>query len=311
MASRPESDSPARPAAVADHAAGRIADRLETGAHQGPGRPGDLTELANAIHGDEERMRSRARSTPAPVADPRHSSRAVDAPIARLSAHMSVAETILYPAARRALPDQARWVDELYAGNREIMSVLRAIEQILYGDARLPRESFEDLVTQLDEQTARLDDEENRLVADLEAALGPERSALLAEQLRDGLAHAPTRPHPHLPHGGPLAKAAMRLLSRWDHLLDALNAREGAGVRVRVAPPPGLWGSYLLGRPAAATAETAAESGSTEVAATQPTSAMAASVEPMLPGTSAAGTGGARVTFRLPREGSGRRPRRD
>gem|GEM_PF-1945804 len=284
-----------------DHSGTTSSGTTSTGSENpaGAARPGGLAELTDAMHGEDEELRGQARSTPAPDGDARHSSRAVDAPIARLSAHMSVAETILYPAARRALPDGARRTAALYARAREITSVLRAIEQILYGDARSPRESFKDLVAELDESTARLDEEEQLLVRDLEAALGPERSARLADQLRDGLAHAPTRPHPNLPRRGPWAKPTMRLLGRWDRMLNALNAREGAGVSVRDPAPAGLWSSYLLGRPAPENAEAAAVSSSTEVTASQPTSHIARSVEPVLPGSSMAGpgTGGAWATY--------------
>jgi hypothetical protein len=247
MTSRSDQDVPRRTTGGAtgrDRPAG-AAPEAEA---QAEASEGALSELATALRDDDRRLTARARSAPSPVADPRHSSRAVDATIAALSAHMSVAEAILYPAARRGLPDGERRTGELYARNHEIVWVLREIEQVLYGDARGPRESFEDLVTALDQTTRRLAEDSDRLVVDLEAALGPERSARLAEDLRAALRHAPTRPHPHLPRSGPLARVAKRVAGWWDHALDVMDAREGAGVQVREPAPPGLWGWYLLGR---------------------------------------------------------------
>ncbi|MCL9761956.1 hemerythrin domain-containing protein [Frankia sp. AiPa1] len=182
--------------------------------------------------------------------DPRQFLRANDVAIAAISAHLSAMEAVVYPECSRRLPGGRARVAELSRLARRCASVMRGIEQYVQGDLHHPAASVaslrRDLAALLTEH-ARIEDE---LLRALDAQLSDVERARLRERFADAMRHAPTRPHPHLGHRGPLGgNVTIRLLGTFDHLLDVLDAREVAGAPVRAPAPAGLWGWYLLGRP--------------------------------------------------------------
>ena len=62
------------------------------------------------------------------------------------------------------------------------------------------------------------------------------------------LAGAPTRPHPHAPHRGPLGRLAFRVDAWRDHAMDVMDGRHApVPRRMRTVREPGRWARYLLG----------------------------------------------------------------
>lgn len=181
--------------------------------------------------------------------DPRQALHASDAAVAAVSAHLSAMESVVYPEMAARLPGGRGRVADLSRLARRASSVMRGIEQYIQGDLNRPSTSVadlrRDLATLLGDH-AVLEDE---LLRELAESLSEEERTELREHFADAMRHAPTRPHPHLGHsrvfGGSLA---VRVLGRWDHLLDVMDAREVAGAPVRAPAPAGLWGWYLLGR---------------------------------------------------------------
>jgi hypothetical protein len=168
-------------------------------------------------------------------------------------------DATVYPAMERDLHDRrakAR-LRALRRSSRRVTSVARGIEQVLYGDQYRPPESLPALQVHLSELMTAHAEAEEALVADLEAQMPPAERPKLRRDVEQVRRHAPTRPHPHLLFRTRIgARLVVRLAGRWDRLLDTLDARAVVGAPVTPPRTPGLWGWYLLGRPASPTPPT-------------------------------------------------------
>jgi hypothetical protein len=220
------------------------------------GAESSLSQLSEATHADVKRLIDVSLNGEPLAADPRPSLRASDAAVAAISAHLAVMEVTVYPEMKRYLHDrqaEAR-LRALRRSARELTSIARGIEQLVYGDQHRPAESLPALQAQLSALIAAHAEEEEALVAELEERMPPAAQRQLGDAVERERRHAPTRPHPHLLYRTSLgARLVVHLAGRWDHLLDTLDARTAAGAPVTPPPTPGLWGWYLLGRPVAPT----------------------------------------------------------
>ncbi|MCK9896661.1 hemerythrin domain-containing protein [Frankia sp. AgB32] len=236
-----------------------------------------LMTLVDAAHSDAARLVGMADGLGAaagpsegPASDPRQALHASDAAVAAISAHLGVMEAVVYPELAHRVPGSRARVAELGRLARRCSSVMRGIEQYVQGDLKHPADSVaslrHDLAGLLEAHTRAEDD----LLREFDARLtDPERDRLLG-RFAAAMRHAPTRPHPHLGHGGAgRGSLALRLLGTVDHLLDVMDAREVAGAPVREPAPAGLWGWYLLGRPTSVAPEwPASESSASEMPGT-------------------------------------------
>ncbi|MCK9923194.1 hemerythrin domain-containing protein [Frankia sp. AgPm24] len=198
-----------------------------------------------------------ANATPS---DPRQVLRANDVAVAAISAHLSAMEAVVYPMCARNVPGGRARVTELRRLARRSSSVMRGIEQYVQGDLNRPAASVTSLRRDLAVLLTEHAQTENALLHELDRTLSDSERTRLRERFSAAMRHAPSRPHPHLGHGGPFGgSATVRLLGTIDHLLDVMDAREVAGAPVRAPAPAGLWGWYLLGRPTAPAPEWPAE----------------------------------------------------
>jgi hypothetical protein len=163
-----------------------------------------------------------------------------------LSAHLAAIDHAVYPVVRRVLPSGRALVAEHRAIDARLAHKLRAAESHHSGDVLAaghnPSRLTEDLRTLVAEHAAA----EAQLVARLVDALTDDAQTALATAYESALAHAPTRPHPHLHRGGLM----FWLDSLRDRLLDTMDGRHVPMPRtVRAHVTPGRWGSYVLGQP--------------------------------------------------------------
>jgi hypothetical protein len=144
--------------------------------------------------------------------------------VAWISEHLTALEQVVYPAARRALPDR-RELHAQRARAHDLEHALRRLHQRVSGDGvamHLPVTRVRDEVRALlCAHTAA----ERRLEAQLQAALPSAGWDELAARYRRAVEVAPTRPHPHAPHSGWTGRFAHSLLAQVDRLLDGLDAR--------------------------------------------------------------------------------------
>ncbi|WP_041938743.1 MULTISPECIES: hemerythrin domain-containing protein [Frankia] len=216
-----------------------------------------LTTLVDAAHEDAVHLLELSRdgrdATGAPDAtptDPRQALHASDAAVAAVSAHLSAMEAVVYPEMARRVPGGRARVAELGRLARRCSSVMRGIEQYVQGDLNRPAGSVASLRRDLAALLAEHARAEDGLLRELTERLSDADRQHLVDRFADAMRHAPTRPHPHLGHGGIFGGSlAIRLLGSFDHLLDVMDSREVAGAPVRAPAPAGLWGWYLLGRP--------------------------------------------------------------
>jgi hypothetical protein len=162
-----------------------------------------------------------------------------------LSGHIAAFEHAVYPAVRQHVARGAELVEADRAVAAQLARVLRMLERRHSGDVLAGGLSSD----RLSEQLAGLIREHRaiqaRMVEALEAQLDEAATGELVAKYDDALAHAPTRPHPHL-HSGPM----FRLDALWDRLLDTMDGRHVPLPRVRrPRVTPGRWGAYLLGQP--------------------------------------------------------------
>jgi hypothetical protein len=161
-----------------------------------------------------------------------------------LSAHVAAFEHIVYPVARRRVADGK----ELLEADRRLVSrlthMLRVMERVHSGDvlaSNVSRQGLRERLTTLVDEHSAL---QAQIVDAIDHALDPAESASLARDYAEALAHAPTRPHPHL-H----SRLLYRLDAARDHILDTMDGRHVPFPRMpKPRIVPGRWGSYLLGQ---------------------------------------------------------------
>lgn len=162
-----------------------------------------------------------------------------------LSGHIAAFEHVVYPVVKHIVPNGSDLVDD----DREVVAplarTLRMLERRHSGDVLAGGLSSERLSDRLTELIKAHRAVQGRIVDALEAGLSESAMGQLVESYDNALAHAPTRPHPHL-H----SSLVFRLDALWDRILDTMDGRHVPIPRVRRPPiNPGRWGAYLLGQP--------------------------------------------------------------
>ncbi len=174
---------------------------------------------------------------------------AYDCVVAELSRHLVGMEVAVCPTVVDTLPSGRRTVRAHVMRARQLEATIRAIERLLWGDAQAPSRRLDLLHREL---LALMDAhrlEEAQMLRSLEAVLSEEERAALATRLELATRRAPTRAHPHASRRLGWTRVLYRLVGGWDRMLDTMDSRTYPRLGVRAPRPPGLWGSYLLGRP--------------------------------------------------------------
>jgi hypothetical protein len=192
------------------------------------------TDLRSTLGGAHDR-------TDALLADPQGNRLEV---VAWMSAHIAAFEHAVYPVVRRTVPDGIA----LVKADREVMSrtarTLRMLERRLSGDVLAVGWSAERLGDRISALVAEHRTILGRILDALESVLDQPALEALARSYEEALAHAPTRPHPHLHFGMMFRLDALR-----DKILDTMDGRHVPLPRVARTPiTPGRWGAYLLGQ---------------------------------------------------------------
>jgi hypothetical protein len=181
---------------------------------------------------------------------PRDGYAATDAFMAATSRHMAAVEAVLLGEARHAVPEGEALVHDYLVAARRLELSLAWTKARLYGEAHAVHLGWLEL---WDTVRADLDDHnrlERRLVGDLVRHGDAGTLNGLARRLFDAETHAPTRPHPRLPHTGPLGGITHRIWAVADRFWDAA---EGRVIPAPVKPPPhrhdSLLAQYLVADP--------------------------------------------------------------
>lgn len=196
----------------------------------------DLTTLVTGAH---------ARALAALEESPGDPSAAV----AWSSTHLAASDSVLYPVARRRLPEGRRRVRAARAHDHLLQQALCRLDRRLTGASHLDALPLAAFVQKA--LTALRVHAENEL--ELLELLLPRLDAAEQQELVDRMAaatdQAPTRPHPHTRHTL-LSPLVARLDAMVDRARDVMDNRVVPGGRApRPARPLGRWGCYAMGAP--------------------------------------------------------------
>ncbi|MEU5085314.1 hemerythrin domain-containing protein [Streptomyces sp. NPDC021356] len=145
----------------------------------------------------------------------------VELMVRELSKHAALEEMMVYPLARKALPDGTRRADEHLGEDMAVKQLLLSLDKLPAGD---PRES--DLMARLRrEAEAHVRAQETELMPALREHVTQQDLDELGRLLDQAKQGAPTRPHPHAPDHPPALTVAAPLAAAYDRLRDRLQGR--------------------------------------------------------------------------------------
>ncbi|KOV91362.1 MULTISPECIES: hemerythrin domain-containing protein [Streptomyces] len=141
--------------------------------------------------------------------------------VRELSKHAALEEMLLYPLARKVLPDGDREIDEHLSEHMGVKQTLLALDRLGEGDQRTG-----ELVAELRREVSEhIQEEEGTLMPRLRDAVSQQELDRLGELIGQAKATAPTRPHPHAPDQPPALTLAAPLAAAYDRLRDRLQRR--------------------------------------------------------------------------------------
>ncbi|POX58479.1 cation-binding protein [Streptomyces sp. Ru62] len=141
--------------------------------------------------------------------------------VRELSKHAALEEMLLYPLARKVLPDGDREIDEHLSEHMGVKQTLLALDRLGEGDRRTG-----ELVAELRREVSEhIQEEEGTLMPRLREAVSRQELDRLGELIGQAKATAPTRPHPHAPDQPPALTLAAPLAAAYDRLRDRLQRR--------------------------------------------------------------------------------------
>jgi hemerythrin superfamily protein len=139
--------------------------------------------------------------------------------IRELSVHAAVEEQVLYPVARREVPDAAELVDHSLEEHQEVKETLASLEKM---DPSTPEAAqlVEQLVSSVREH---VQEEETQLFPKLRAKVSEERLDEMGDAIQKAKGMAPTHPHPRAPNTPPGNIVAGAAAAVVDKARDALR----------------------------------------------------------------------------------------
>lgn len=200
-------------------------------------------------HEDLSNRLDRARAMPHVPGQPRKGYEELDSFLAVASRHLGAVDAAFLATVRRQVPDGGHAVHDYLRAARGLELALAHAKARAYGSVYQVGRSWASVWREVVEALDAHRNAEFR-IADLLAAQLSERDLeQVAVRLQRAEKRAPTRPHPYVPHTGPLGSVARRVM----HAADAFwDAAEGRMLPEPVRPPhphPGPLVQYLLADP--------------------------------------------------------------
>ncbi|WP_199431960.1 hemerythrin domain-containing protein [Qaidamihabitans albus] len=145
----------------------------------------------------------------------------VEITVRELSKHAALEELMVYPLAKKVLPDEAREIDEHLAEHLSVKKTLAELDRLSAGDERAD-ELMAELQREIEEH---VQEEEGEMMPKLRDALDQQALDELGEEIDRAKKTAPTRPHPHAPDEPPALTLAGPVAAVYDRLRDRLQGR--------------------------------------------------------------------------------------
>ncbi len=180
---------------------------------------------------------------------PRKGYEELDSFLAVASRHLSALDATLLATVRRQVPDGGHVVHDYLRTARRFELALAHAKARAYGSAYQVGRSWESVWREVAEALAAHRDHEFRVADLLAAQLGERELERLEVRLRAAEKRAPSRPHPYVPHTGPLGFVARRVMHAADAFWDMAEGRMLPEPARAPHPLPGPFTQYLLADP--------------------------------------------------------------
>jgi len=155
------------------------------------------------------------------AASPAQQRAVVEVLIRELSKHAALEELLVYPLARKLLPDGQQEIDEHLAEHMAVKKLLLQLDKLDEGAGQTGS-----LVDELQAALAdHIEEEEGHLLPRLRDLADAQALAELGEALDRGKQTAPTRPHPAAPTQPPALALAAPVAAIYDRLRDRIQGR--------------------------------------------------------------------------------------
>ncbi|GAA0930291.1 hemerythrin domain-containing protein [Streptomyces thermoalcalitolerans] len=145
----------------------------------------------------------------------------VELMIRELSQHAALEEMMLYPLAKKVLPDGEQKIDEHLSEHMAVKKLLFALDRLPSGDER-EAGLVAELKQEIDEH---IREEEGETMPALRDRVSQEKLDELGRLLDRARRTAPTRPHPNAPDQPPALAVLGPVAAAYDRLRDRLHGR--------------------------------------------------------------------------------------
>lgn len=183
-----------------------------------------LVPGSNATHDVLRHRLSMAAAASPDRRHPRDHYRAIDTFLASASRHQAAVLEVVVPAVRKRLPDGEERAHEFVHQDKQLEIALAQVKAKLYGSTYAIRRSWRSIWDEVGrefEATWRLERELVEGLAEHRHDGDPD----WGERIYHAELHAPTRPHPFVPHSGLRGRIARTLALRVDRFWDAAEGR--------------------------------------------------------------------------------------
>ncbi|GAB2979035.1 hypothetical protein [Nocardioides montaniterrae] len=154
---------------------------------------------------------------------PRDRFPATDRFLASTSRHVAAANAVLLPAVARQMPEGRQLAREFARQSRRLEAAMAQAKGKLYGSTYSIRRPWTSVWGEVHDELEAWFGLEESMVARL--AADPDVRRNLAQRLYTGETHAPSRPHPYLPHRGLAGRVARRVARGVDRFWDTAEGR--------------------------------------------------------------------------------------
>jgi len=211
------------------------------------------SSLAVTIAATQRSLEERLGDALSPHRDPtrpRDRFAATDTFMAATSRHLAAVEEVLLDEVRRVVPASEALLGDYLEAARDLEQSLSLVKARLYGEVHAIQLQWPELWHRVRAELQTHNRLEDQLVGKLLEHGDPDHVDELARAVFDAETHAPTRPHPLLPHTGLLGRWSRRVWAVADRFWDAA---EGRVIPDPVKPRPhrhdSLMAQYLVADP--------------------------------------------------------------
>lgn len=211
---------------------------------------GTSTSLTSAVRATHDGLAERlvAARESGPPGDARAGRERMDQFLAATSKHLHAVDAVLVPAARRCA-DHRGLVHDQVAATRALEVALAHAKAHEYGSTWETGYPWPRMWDEVERHLAGERRQEELLAARLSESVDEATLEALADRFRQVEERAPSRPHPYVPHTGPLGRVARRVFGIADAFWDTAENRTVPGPERPPRKRPGLLAQYLLADP--------------------------------------------------------------